>query len=83
MINDDVFARLVSEEVKNKISSVQKQILLEPENWHRWKDGLLLLIENLEIQIEGIKDDADADICQWAEAVKDLPLKRLVNISTE
>ena len=61
MINDDVFARLVSEEVKNKISSVQKQILLEPENWHRWKDGLLLLIENLEIQIEGIKDDADSD----------------------
>ena len=61
MINDDVFARMVSEDVKNKLSSVQKQLLLQPENWERWKEGLLLLIENLDIQIESIKDDADAD----------------------
>lgn len=61
MINDDIFARMVSEEVKNKLSSAQKQILLEPENWGRWKDALLLLVENLDIQIENIKEDAEAD----------------------
>lgn len=60
-MNDDVFARMVSEEVKNKLSSSQKRILLEPENWGKWKDALLFLIENLDRQIENIKEDAEAD----------------------
>ena len=32
ILNDDAFARLVSEDVKNKVSSSQKQILLNPKN---------------------------------------------------
>lgn len=61
MMNDDVFARMVSEEVKNKLSASQKKILLEPENWGRWKEALLFLIENLDRQIENIKEDAEVD----------------------
>lgn len=61
MMNDDVFARMVSEEVKNKLSTSQKKILLQPENWSRWKDALLFLVENLDRQIENIEADAEAD----------------------
>lgn len=61
MINDDTFARMVAEEVKNKLSPSQRDTLLSPENWGRWKDSLLILIENLDSQIDGIKADADAD----------------------
>jgi hypothetical protein len=61
MINDDVFAGMVAEEVKNKLSSNQKKELLKPENWERWKDALLALVENLEDQIATIEEDAEAD----------------------
>ncbi len=61
MINDDAFARMVSEDVKNKISSLEKGILVRPENWHRWKESLLLLVDNLDRQIESLVSDADAD----------------------
>lgn len=66
MINDDTFARMVAEEVKNKLSPSQREILLQPENWTRWKDALLLLIENLDSQIENIKDDAEADADRYS-----------------
>ena len=61
MINDDTFARMVSEDVKNRISSAEKSILMQPENWNRWKEALLLLIDNLDRQIESLASDADAD----------------------
>lgn len=61
MISDDAFARMVSEDVKNKISSAEKSILMQPENWSRWKDTLLVLIDNLDRQIESLANDADAD----------------------
>lgn len=60
-VSDDEFARLVSEDVKNKVSSRQRQILLHPENWTRWQRALMLLIENLENQIEDIEADMRAD----------------------
>lgn len=60
-ISDDEFARLVSEDVKNKVSSRQRQILLDPENWNRWQRALMLLIENLDNQIEDIEADMRAD----------------------
>jgi hypothetical protein len=61
MMNEDVFARMVSEEVKNKLSSSQKKVLLQPENWSRWKDALLFLSQNLDRQIENIEEDAEVD----------------------
>jgi len=61
LMNDDAFARLVSEDVKNKVSSNQKKILLNPNNWSRWKDALLALSENLEDQLFNIDSDATTD----------------------
>ncbi len=61
MISDDAFARMVSEDVKNKISSAEKSVLMQPENWSRWKETLLVLVENLDRQIESLANDADAD----------------------
>lgn len=61
MINDDIFAGMVAEEVKNKLSSNQRKELLKQENWNRWRDALLALVDNLEGQIEDIEEDAEAD----------------------
>jgi len=71
VINDDTFARMVAEEVKNKLSPTQKTILSEPENWGRWKDALVILVENLEDQINNIKDDADSDADRYSSMGKD------------
>lgn len=61
MINDDIFAGMVAEEVKNKLSSGQRKELLKQENWTRWRDALLALVDNLEDQLEAIDEDAEAD----------------------
>lgn len=55
-MNDDAFARLVAEDVKNKTSRDQKTYLSLPENWGRWQRALKLLIENLNGQREQILD---------------------------
>jgi hypothetical protein len=60
-ISDDEFARLVSEDVKNKVSSRQRQVLLDPQNWNRWQRALVILIDNLENQIADIEADQDSD----------------------
>lgn len=60
-ITDDEFARMVAEEVKNKLSPVHKQILLEKENWERWREALVALSDNLQSQIENIEADAESD----------------------
>ena len=61
MLNDDAFARMVAEEVKNKLSPLHKKQLMDKENWDRWKDALLFLSENLKEQIDEIDYDAQAD----------------------
>ena len=33
IINDDAFARMVAEEVKNKLSPLHKKELMKRENW--------------------------------------------------
>jgi len=67
ILNDDAFARLVSEDVKNKISSNQKQILLNPKNWERWKTALILLSENLDEQLFNVSSDAESDSSRYQE----------------
>jgi hypothetical protein len=66
MINDDAFAKMVAEEVKKTISPSQKEILISQENWLRWRDALISLVEILDSQIEQIKEDADADAERYA-----------------
>ena len=60
-MNDDAFARLVAEEVKNKVSRSQRRVLLEQNNWDRWKRALEALIDTLQDQLDVIAEDEDAD----------------------
>jgi hypothetical protein len=53
-MNDEAFARLIAEEVKNKATEAQKKYLALPENRDRWKRGLTALASNLDRQIEQI-----------------------------
>ena len=66
-ITDDEFARMVAEEVKNKLSPIHKQILLEKENWERWRECLVALSENLQRQIDNIEADAESDNERFSE----------------
>lgn len=61
LLNDDIFAGMVAEEVKNKLSVNQKKELMKEENWERWRDALLALVDNIEDQILGIDEDAESD----------------------
>jgi len=65
-LNDDAFARMVAEEVKNKLSPLHKQELMRQDNWERWKSALLALAENLQDQIVGIEQDAESDSRRYA-----------------
>jgi len=60
-LSDDAFAQLVAEEVKNRLSPGQRDVLLERGNWDRWQRALLALSENLFSQLENIDMDAEAD----------------------
>ena len=46
-MNDDAFARMVAEEVKNKISPLHKKELLDRSNWDKWQKALLALSDAL------------------------------------
>ena len=61
LINDDAFARMVAEDVKNKLSPFHKKQLLEEANWPRWKDALIILSDNIQEQIDDITADMQAD----------------------
>ena len=62
-IDDQTFAKMVAEEVKNKLSPNQRRILLERDNWDRWRQNLMALLENLDSQIQATEksrlDDAE------------------------
>jgi hypothetical protein len=59
--NDDTFARIVAEEVKNKVTPIEREELNRPENWDRWKRSLVALSENLQRQIDSIESDSESD----------------------
>ena len=65
--NDDAFARMVAEEVKNKLSPLHKSTLMKEENWERWKDALIALSDNLQNQIESIEEDAESDEKRYSD----------------
>lgn len=60
-LSDDAFAHMVAEEVKNKLSPIHKQKLMEKENWERWRQALLILSEKMTEQIGSLNADASAD----------------------
>lgn len=65
MISDDAFAQMVAEEVKNKLSSIQRAELLKKENWERWKEALIALVENLDDQLDDIDADEESDMGRY------------------
>lgn len=50
-LDNETFAKMVAEEVKNKLSPNQRKILTEQSNWERWRQNLVALLENLDEQI--------------------------------
>lgn len=60
-MNDDAFARLVAEEVKNKVANTQIEYLHMPENWSRWHRALIALDRNLEGQLIKLRQDQESD----------------------
>lgn len=55
-MNDDAFARLVGDEVKNRVSNSQREFLNLPENNERWQAALGVLLENLDQQLADLQD---------------------------
>ena len=53
-MNDDTFARVVAEDVKNRATPQQQEYLKLPENWSRWQRALKTLETNLNSQLESI-----------------------------
>lgn len=76
-INDDTFAYLVAEEVKNKLSPSQKEVLLEKENWHRWQSALIALSENLDDQIQQLNEGEQDDEARFSDSSSRRALKEL------
>jgi len=58
---DETFARLVAEEVKNRVTDEQREYLRLPENWGKWQRALVTLTENLERQLNDLKEQEEAD----------------------
>jgi hypothetical protein len=66
-MNDDAFAKIVAEEVKNKLPQSDRELLLRQENWERWKNALVALVEVLEDQISDIEIDSESDRIRYEQ----------------
>jgi hypothetical protein len=64
-IDNQTFAKMVAEEVKNKLSPNQRRVLLEKENWERWRLNLVALLENLDAQTAAAERSRIADIRRY------------------
>lgn len=71
MLTDDAFARLVAEDVKNRVTHEQRDYLRLPENRERWRRGLVALIENLNDQIGDLERAEDRETKKYASLGKD------------
>jgi len=61
IMDDETFARIVADNVKNRSTSAQNVFLEAPENNARWQAALGSLIKNIDEQIHEISMDAQAD----------------------
>ena len=66
-MNDEAFARLVAEDVKNKSSDAQKKYLALPENIKRWKRALEYLASNLDDQITQINKFEESKLKEYEQ----------------
>ena len=65
-MDDQTFAKIVAEEVKNKLSPNQRKVLLAKENWERWRLNLVALLENIDSQIEMTERSRDEDASRYS-----------------
>lgn len=56
VMTDDAFARLVAEEVKNRVTPAQREYFHLPENWDRWQRALVALVHNLDQQLTDLHE---------------------------
>jgi hypothetical protein len=70
-MNDDTFARVVAEDVKNRASDTQREYLLLPENWSRWQRALKTLETNLNNQLGIIHEHETQQIATYKALGKD------------
>lgn len=66
-MNDDAFARLVAEEIKNNASEQQREYLRLPENWSRWHRAIKALSDNLEQQLKNIHERNQEEVARYRE----------------
>ena len=71
MLSDDAFARLVAEDVKNRVSQSQADYLRMSENWDRWKRALKYLLANLDSQLEELADREFSEIARYESLGQD------------
>jgi hypothetical protein len=64
---DETFARLVAEEVKNRVTQEQKDYLRLPENWTKWQRALVALCDNLNNQLSQLADQEKSDTVRYRE----------------
>jgi hypothetical protein len=65
MLNDDAFARLVAEDVKNRVTDSQSDYLRLPENWSRWSRALTILYDNLQDQLDELGERERIEIGRY------------------
>lgn len=70
MLNETNFARLVAEDVKNKATPEQEELLRSPENRERWRRSLLDLIDDLNLQIDDLDSSLETDIARYKKLGK-------------
>lgn len=81
-MNDDAFARLVAEEVKNRVSKTQRDFLKMVDQWPRWQRALIALDKNLDGQLERIGQDEKDDRSRY-EALGDDGIRLLAEAMSE
>lgn len=81
-MNDDAFARLVAEEVKNRVSKTQRDYLKMVDQWPRWQRALIALDQNLVGQLERINQD-EADDRKRYEALGEDGVRLLAEAMSE
>lgn len=81
MLSDDNFARLVAEDVKNRVSIEQSDYLRSPENLSRWKRSLQLLLVNLDSQLDELASKEELEVRRY-ESMADDGVKLLAEVRT-
>lgn len=82
MLPDEPFARLVADDVKNKVSASQAEYLRLPENRERWRENLQALLRNLGVQLQELADRERSEIGRYETLGAD-GVRLMAEIQTE